>query len=248
MFSGYPYPWTIERLSSITRFLQLKMPSVLNASAADKNTTTIILATRSHFHPRLYSHATLKFPMRLSSRLGSVSRSAVSLLISLYDAATGELLYEDEKVVINVDLTSFRAVPINEEVAEEFKKYCHRKTVPRITSPQKPKDGGSFQCQRQAVSSDIDHLNHVNAHSYLKFCLDAASLARKEDPTETENAFLLKSADCVHKAEVKEGDTMDIFMWKSEKPNVVHFQIEVEAKAVCNMTLEFYNQDVASKL
>ena len=47
---------------------------------------------------------------------------------------------------------------------------------------------------------------------------------------------------------IKEGDIMDIYMWQSEAPNVLHFQIEVLSKVVSCVTIEYYAKEMCSKL
>ena len=61
-------------------------------------------------------------------------------------------------------------------------------------------------------------------------------------------SFLVKEVATVYKREVKEGDMMDIYVWRLNEPDIVYVQIEVQAKVALNMTVKFYSSIISSKL
>lgn len=216
----------------------------LNVIAPHK--TRVSVGMKNKFFPMLYRDASLSYPIEMNYKLGAIGKSAASMNFYLQHETSQTPLYECTVVSVDVDMNSRKPLPLDKEFVEKFSKYCED-VIPRIESPSKPSaEDGIFHCQRQAMWSDIDTLNHVNHSNYLKFCLDAASLALKH--SRQESSFLVKEATIVYKGEVKERDIMDIYMWQSKVPNVLYFQIEVQNEVVLNATIEFYAQSIYSKL
>ena len=218
---------------------------LMNVIAPHK--TRVSVAQKNKFFPTLYRDASLSYPIEMNYKLGAISKSATGMNFYLQHETSQTPLYEGTVVSVNVDKNSHKPVPVDKEFVEKFSKYCEG-VIPRTESPSKPSaEDGIFHCQRQAMWSDLDTLiNHVNHSNYLKFYLDAASLALKHSCQES--SFLVKEATTVYKGEVKEGDIMDIYMWQSKLPNVLYFQIEVQNEVVLNATIEFYARSIYSKL
>ena len=128
----------------------------------------------------------LSYPMVQTLKSAGISRTTTAWHTTLQHKTAQAPLYEEDIVLVNVDMNSLKPIPFDPEFAAKFSRYCDNNVIPRITSPSKPSgDGGEFHsetgifhCKRQAMWSDIDHLDHVNQTNYLKFCLDTASLAK----------------------------------------------------------------------
>ena len=239
----------IQKKGQLFRFVEDKFPDfILNSLENYKSdAVAMVVAAKAHCFPKLHTDASLNYPMEMTVKMTGIGRVAVSVLRSLRHKASQELLFEDEIVLVNVDKRSRKPVPFDKEFMEKCSKCCDNKVIPRFTSPPKPSgEDEVFHCQRQAVSSDLDHLNHVNQQNFLKFSLDAMSLFMKDN--RHWDSLLVKEIISVHKGEVKEGDIMDIYMWQSKAPNVLHFQIEMKSKVACNVTVQFYSKDMCSKL
>ena len=211
----------------------------------ESNALRITIGLRSRFFSRLYSSASLNYPMELTTKLATLGTTAASSRESIHDKASQAPLYEHDIVVVNVDKTSHRPVPFDKEFVEKYSRNCSN-VVPKTESPSKPSDESVICCQRQAVWSDVDYINHVNNSNYVKFCLDAMSLFMKDNSYWS--SLLVKQVTSVYKGEVKEGNIMDMYMWQSKTPNVLHFQIEVKSKVVCKVTVQVYSKDICSKL
>ena len=206
----------------------------------------VVIGDKTTFYPRLYQDASLNYLMDWTTKLSGIGQAAVSFSTTVRHKASWEPLLEEEVVLVKVDKRSFKPVPVDKGFVEKYGKCCDN-VIPRIGSPSKPSgEDGMFHTQRQAVWSDIDGLNHVSQTNYLKFCLDAKSLFMKDNSYWS--SLLVKQVTSMHKGEIKEGDIMDIYMWQSKYPNVLHFQIEVKSKVACNVTIEFYFKDICSKL
>ena len=281
LFAGQPCPWMIKKVSQICRLIWQQHPNFIMSPLESHQGSSIgiAVATKATFFPALYTNAMLDFPITLKVRAGGLAKSAFSVVKSLQCQKTGKPLYIEETVLVNADTRSHRAVPLQIDFLKKYEKGFNGRTVPRINSPIKPKqipivkdDGkcsasqtiflqqsdhhGAHQVhhfQRQAVWSDLDHLDHVNQQNFVRFCLDAASLFTKQvnkpETNFTEGEMMLKHVQCVNKGEVLEGQIMDIFVWEArENFNVLYFQIEVNGKLVMNATLEFYPPSVNSNI
>ena len=227
----------MQKMPHITAYCSQYDPNfATNVIAPHK--TQVLVCMKSKFFPTLHRDASLNYPMEINLRVGAIGKSAIGWNFSMQHKTSKAPLYEHAAVSVDVEKKSLKPMPVDKEFVEKFSKYCDD-VIPRIESPSKPPgENGIFHCQRQAVWSDLDYLNHVNQANYLKHCLDAASLASKN--SHHESSFLVKEATFVHKGEVKEEDIMDIYMWQSKTPDVLYFQTEVKSsRAECYSGLLF---------
>ena len=228
-------------------YIQKSHPHFMERTNKHNDSTRITIGMRSRFFPTLYSDASLNYPMEVTSKCVSLGTTTVTVHTTIQHKTQKTPLYEHDIVVVNVYKASHMPVPLEKDIVEEYSQYCDNNITPRIESPSKPSgENGIFHCQRQAMWSDIDINVHVNTSHYLKFCLDAMSLFMKDNSYW--RSLLVKQVTSVYKGEVIEGDIMDIYMWQSKTPNVLHFQIEVESKVGCNVTIKFYSKNIYSRL
>lgn len=209
----------------------------------------VVITSRAEFLPSLYNLAKMHSDVKLTSEADAIGKSSLSLFYRLEDCKTGKLLYREVIIVVNVNVKTHMPENLSHDYVEKWGQCFKSSTVPRITCPSKPTSGDVNRCTRQVVSSDLDHLNHVNRQNYSKFCLDAAHLICKEKEILDINDMKVKLVEMFHKNEAYEGDIIEIYMWLSnDVQSTLCFQIERDNVVLTNAAITFYSGETNSKL
>ena len=114
----------IQKLGQIFRFFSARYPHfVLNEVESGKGSTVaMVVATRAHFYPRLYSDASLTYPIEIKGQISGIGQKTVALVRTLRHKVSKGLLFGGEVVLANVDQISHKAVPFDEEFIDKCSK------------------------------------------------------------------------------------------------------------------------------
>uniref|UniRef100_A0A0B6ZJ21 Uncharacterized protein n=1 Tax=Arion vulgaris TaxID=1028688 RepID=A0A0B6ZJ21_9EUPU len=225
-------PWKICRMFEAGRMVPFFQGNFLDFNnLRTGNFTIFVLGGDYYFDPCLWEVARKYhyFPYKISVELinlGQTSLTVRQVLTNLLDQkeiATfyGKLVYVDRntkrsQVLPNWHRLKYQSVESQDRVRLET-------SMPRIPD-------NAFSAKTVVGASDTDHNGHTNQGSYIRFCLDAAELARR-----AQQLHCLINDICLYpvikmttayRGETLAGDELTTSVWEDNlTPRILHFVI-----------------------
>ncbi|BFZ22611.1 hypothetical protein BsWGS_25650 [Bradybaena similaris] len=228
-------PWKICRMFEAGRTVPFFVGNFLDFNnLRTGNYTFFVLGGDYYFDPCLWEVARRYhyFPYKIKVELINVGQTSLTIrevltnLLDQKEIATfyGKLVYVDSKAKKSQVLPywhrmKYRNVESTDRVRLETSK-------PRIPEH-------AFSAKTVVGASDTDHIGHTNQASYIRFCLDAAELARRARVlhrlTHDICLYPIVKMSTAYTGETLAGQELSTSVWEDElSPSILHFVIKRE--------------------
>ena len=215
-------------------------------------TMVFIRSQRISVSPEFYTKMTPSVSSPWLIRLGIIHVGTTSFVREsvLCCQKSGIPLAQNKVFAIAVDPQTRRPVKVPEAVAKFVdpgkKSKPSRFIFPEQLADQEP----IFTISTAAMPSDTDLNDHINNSACFTYCLDCASEAAMHKShvfrgfTKDMAYYNLKSFSVEYRAEIKQGDKVNVQCWEDPRNEcVLYFVVKVGEKTACRCVGEWYADD-----
>lgn len=147
---------------------------------------------------------------------------------------------------VAVDNETHKPSPLPKWFHDKFQNYC---VIPngeqfRFIQLEEPDETRCFKYKIVVRPSDIDHNWHTHHTTFLRYCIDGASVAavkgKLKNFTQDLCFYRSKEVQCIYKGESDVGDDLELMLWESsEKENQLCFIVKKD-----NVTISIFQAKI----
>ena len=199
--------------------------------------------------PEFYSTASITSPWSLKVRLAHIGNSSCRMEHVTVCQKTGVVFYRGVLQVVRVDLTRRRPVPIPRPGDAPFTKSQVNASSPPVKidiSDDRLDSNRVFRMSTKAVSSETDESQHINQSTYIKYCMDCASLAAMQGGIlkgfKRDMAYYnLKTFRVEYVGELVAGNDVEVSCWEDvTRPHILYFALRKGETIITKCAGEWY--------
>ena len=220
-------------------------------SSSEQDVVIIVKASRFCISQSIYHNAKMVYPMMYDVSVGHVGKTSFSHIHTLTEKATKKVLLYNWKLLVAINTTSQKPTILPQYWTNLNATHATMDYPIKVERCPPPSD--VHVVDLVATSSDCDHLNHVNHPFYIRFCLDAASVAHKAGLLRQFHGDIseydVKQIDIIHDRQCYAGDKLAISVWEdADTESILHFLIECDHNLHTTCTITFYSHDSSVKV
>lgn len=257
-YIGHISLWALARLFEAGRVMAFKKSSILSYNVLRKDYVQAMITGRYAISRELSKQSSgLNFGVKLNIFLAivDIGRSSVHMYSEIKDAETGVRLGWVLAKMVYIDPAIRKAKPLPVWLAtkygEEVKKNALSvtKVIGAGLMPLKASDlilpADMFKYEIAVAPSDTDSNGHTNNSSYIRFCMDAATMAVREGALKgfykDMVLYHVKTVTVFYAHETHTGDELVVYLWKEPGDHLeVCFVLTRKGKRVFNSKIVFY--------
>ena len=200
----------------------------------------------------IYSEANL-VPLVFTVFPESVGKTSLNIVVEMRNKSTMELYASNFIQCVTVDQTTRKSVALPDWFREKYQSL--RKTSLFIL-PAMPESSQVpyYECSKKVEFCDIDHYNHTNFTSYIKYGMEVAAEASRKKIfsglfSEPFQNYEIKTVTFTYHGESRAGDVLTVIALQNQyNRSQIHFDIKFEQKRICQGIIEFFRNATTSSL
>ncbi|CAH1774403.1 unnamed protein product [Owenia fusiformis] len=229
--------WKIARLVEISRAFKADFASI----GTDLTKTFMVIGKQMAINPKFYVNANIGLSLTYVKALNYIGDGSIGCKVEIKDTKTDELYVECQDYFAYVDISARKAAKLPTQYKDKMKIWSTITPTYFLT----PKRGEHcFTHKLNVTHSDMDVLYHTNQAAYVKYSMDCAEMARKENFyslfKDDMGEYHAVSWDASYKGESEVGDQLEVVTWEdTTDANILHFEIDKNGKAIYFSTIKF---------